>query len=70
MALGNGLANLYWNPASLAGTDQSEGLASYSTFLADSRVNYGAFAMPMGSAGKFLLSTRFASSFPIPRVLK
>lgn len=49
VALGGGLANMFYNPASLASTDESQALVSYSTYLADSKVNYGAIATHLGS---------------------
>jgi len=52
VALGGGLANLFYNPASLASTDESQAVVSYSTYLADSKVNYGAIASHMGSQGE------------------
>jgi len=58
VALGNGLANLYWNPASLASTDNSEALVSYSTYLADSRVNYGAVSTRLGTQGVLAVSAK------------
>ncbi|HEX7079190.1 MAG TPA: PorV/PorQ family protein [Candidatus Eisenbacteria bacterium] len=58
VAWGNGLANIYWNPASLASTDQSEATASYSTYLADSKVNYGAVSTKLGSQGQVAFSAK------------
>ncbi len=58
VALGGGLENLYWNPASLASTDQKEAMVSYTSYLADSKVNYGAVSLPAGSAGMFALSVK------------
>ncbi len=57
-ALGNGIANLYYNPASLATTENSEAIVSYSTYLADSKVNYGAAGMKLGGAGNVALSIK------------
>jgi hypothetical protein len=56
VALGDGLRNVYWNPASLAATDQSEGMVSYSSYLGDSKVNYGAVSTHLGSQGQIGLS--------------
>jgi hypothetical protein len=58
VAMGGGLANLFWNPASLASTDESEAIVSYSTYLVDSDVNYGAVSFPMGAAGMVALSVK------------
>lgn len=58
VALGNGLENLFWNPASLASSDESEALVSYSTYLADSKVNYGAISARLGSQGMIALSAK------------
>lgn len=52
VALGGGLANLFYNPASLASSDESQALVSYSTYLADCKVNYGAFATHLGTQGE------------------
>ncbi|HMI30301.1 MAG TPA: PorV/PorQ family protein [Candidatus Limnocylindrales bacterium] len=57
-ALGNGIANLYYNPASLAATDNAEAIVSYSTWLSDSKVNYGAVSTKVGSAGLVALSIK------------
>ncbi len=61
VALGAGLSNLYWNPASIAATDNSEALVSYSTYLADSKVNYGAVSMRMGEAGALAVALKVLS---------
>ncbi len=58
VALGDGLSNLYWNPASLATIDHSEAMVSYSTYLADSKVNYGALATPLGTQGNVAVSLK------------
>ena len=58
VAVGDGLRNMYWNPASLAGTDQSEGMISYSSYLGDSKVNYGAISTHMGSQGQIAFSAK------------
>jgi hypothetical protein len=58
VALGNGLQNIFWNPASLASTDQSEAMASYSSYLGDSKVNYGAVSTHMGAQGQIALSVK------------
>lgn len=58
VALGSGLANLYYNPASLAATDNAEAMASYSTYLADSKVNYGAVSTKIGEAGMVAVSLK------------
>jgi hypothetical protein len=57
-ALGNGIGNIYYNPASLAATDNSEAIVSYSTWLADSKVNYGAVSTKVGSSGLLALSIK------------
>jgi type IX secretion system protein PorV len=61
VALGAGLQNLYWNPASLAATETGEAMASYSSYLADSKVNYGAVSTSMGDLGNFAFSTKVLS---------
>lgn len=58
VALGNGLQNTYWNPASLASTDQSEGMVSYSSYIGETKVNYGAVATGMGSQGEIALTVK------------
>jgi hypothetical protein len=58
VALGNGLQNLYWNPASLAGVDHSEAMVSYSSWLGDTKVNFGAVAMGLGTQGQVGLSIK------------
>lgn len=58
VAWGNGLQNIFWNPASLASTDQNEAMASYSTYLADSKVNYGAVSTRVGSQGQVAFSAK------------
>jgi len=58
VAMGSGLDNVYWNPAALAGTDNSEAMVSYSTYLADSKVNYGAVSVKVGSEGMAALSVK------------
>jgi len=52
VALGGGLANLFYNPASLAATDESAALLSYSTYIADTKLNYGAISTGLGSQGE------------------
>ena len=58
VALGGGLSNLYYNPAALAATDKAEALALHTTYLADSKVNYGAVSMGVGSSGMAALSVK------------
>jgi hypothetical protein len=52
VAMGGGLSNVFYNPAALAATDETQALVSYSTYLADSKVNYGAIASHLGSQGE------------------
>jgi hypothetical protein len=52
VAAGGGVANMFYNPAALAGTDETQAFVSYSSYLADSKVNYGAIASHMGSQGE------------------
>ena len=52
VAQGGGLMNLFYNPASLGATDESQAIVSYSTYLADAKVNYGAVATGLGSQGE------------------
>jgi len=58
VAMGSGLDNVYWNPAALVGTDNSEAMVSYSTYLADSKVNYGAVSVKVGTDGMAALSVK------------
>ncbi len=58
VALGNGIGNIYYNPASLAAVDNPEAIVSYSTYLADSKVNYGAISTKVGSAGNVAFSMK------------
>ncbi|MGE5176684.1 MAG: PorV/PorQ family protein [Hyphomicrobiales bacterium] len=58
VAWGNGLQNIFYNPASLASTDQNEAMASYSTYLADCKVNYGAISTHVGSQGQIGFSAK------------
>ena len=58
VALGGGLANIFWNPASLASTENSEAMVSYSTYLADMQVNYGAISMGVGAAGNLAIALK------------
>jgi len=58
VALGDGLRNIYWNPASLAATDQSEGMVSYTSYLGESKVNYGAVSTHLGSQGQIGFSMK------------
>lgn len=55
-AIGNGIGNLYYNPASLAAVDEAEAMVSYSTWIGDTKVNYGAVSTKLGSAGNIALS--------------
>jgi len=57
-AIGNGIGNLYYNPASLAAVDDAEAIASYSTWIGDTKVNYGAVSTKVGSAGNIALSAK------------
>ena len=50
--------NIYWNPASLAATDQSEGMVSYTSYLGESKVNYGAVSTHLGSQGQIGFSMK------------
>ena len=58
VALGDGLRNVYWNPASLAGTDQSEGMVSYSSYIGETKVNYGGISTHLGSQGQIGLTVK------------
>jgi hypothetical protein len=58
VALGNGLGNMFYNPASLAAVDENQALVSYSSYLADSKVNYGAVSTKIGSAGNLAFSVK------------
>ena len=61
VAVGGGLSNLFYNPASLASTDESQALVSYSTYLFDSKVNYGAVASHLGSQGQIAFHAKVLS---------
>jgi len=61
VAMGNGVSNLYYNPASLAAVDEAEAMVAYSTYLADSKVNYGVVSTKLGSAGNVALSLKVLS---------
>jgi len=58
VALGNGIGNMFYNPASLAAIDENQALVSYSTYLADSKVNYGAVSTKIGSQGNLAFSVK------------
>jgi hypothetical protein len=58
VAIGGGLGNIFYNPASLASTDQSEALASWSSYLSDADMNYAAFSTGLGSQGNIGLSIK------------
>ncbi|HET9253137.1 MAG TPA: PorV/PorQ family protein [Candidatus Eisenbacteria bacterium] len=58
VAMGGGLANIFYNPASLASTDESEAMASWSSYLADADVNYIAVSTGLGSQGSLGLSVK------------
>lgn len=58
VALGNGIANMWYNPASLANVGNAEAMISYSTYLADSKVNYGAVSTKFGGSGNLALSIK------------
>jgi type IX secretion system protein PorV len=58
VAVGDGLDNIYWNPASLASTDQSEAMAAYSSYLGDTKVNYGAVSTHLGGQGQIGFSVK------------
>lgn len=58
VAVGSGLANIYWNPAALAATDQSEATVSYMTWLDDATVDYGAISARLGSQGSIAFSLK------------
>jgi len=55
-AVGNGIGNMYYNPASLAAVDEAEAMVSYSTWIGDTKVNYGAVSTKLGSAGNLAFS--------------
>ena len=57
-AVGNGIANLYYNPASLAATDNAEAMVAYSSYIADTKVNYGAVSTKLGSTGNVAFSLK------------
>jgi hypothetical protein len=58
VALGNGIGNMYYNPASLAAVDNAEAMISYSTYLGDTKVNYGTVSTKVGSAGNIAFSAK------------
>ncbi|HSH00369.1 MAG TPA: PorV/PorQ family protein, partial [candidate division Zixibacteria bacterium] len=56
----DGSAN-YWNPAGLAGRDNSELMFSHFSWLQDVSVEYAAFAAPVGERGGFGASFTYLS---------
>lgn len=58
VALGNGLGNIFFNPASLAAVDENQALVSYSTYLADAKVNYAAVSTKIGTQGNLAFSIK------------
>jgi hypothetical protein len=58
VALGGGLSNVFYNPASLAATDESEAMATWSSYLADADVNYIAFSTKLGTQGNLGFSVK------------
>ena len=61
VAVGAGLANIFYNPASLASTDESQALFSYSSYIADTKVNYFAVGSHLGSQGEFAFHAKVFS---------
>lgn len=58
VAVGSGLANIYWNPAALAGMDQSEAMVSRSTWLDDATMDYAAVSTRLGTQGNVAFSLK------------
>lgn len=58
VAMGGGLSNVFYNPASLASTDESEAMASWSSYLADADVNHFAVSTKLGTQGNLALSVK------------
>ncbi len=58
VAMGSGFGNVFYNPASIASTDQSEVLASWSSYLSDADVNYIGFATGLGQQGNIGFSVK------------
>jgi hypothetical protein len=58
VALGNGIGNMYYNPASLAAVDNAEAMIAYSTYIGDTKVNYGTVSTKVGSAGNIAFSAK------------
>jgi hypothetical protein len=58
VALGNGIGNMYYNPASLAAVDNAEAMIAYSTYIGDTKVNYGTVSTRLGSAGNIAFSAK------------
>lgn len=58
VALGNGIGNMYYNPASLAAVDNAEAMVAYSTYIGDTKVNYGTVSTRVGSAGNIAFSAK------------
>jgi len=58
VAVGNGIGNLYYNPASLAAVDNAEAMIAYSTYIGDTKVNYGTVSTKVGSAGNIAFSAK------------
>ena len=61
VAVGSGLGNIFYNPASLAATDESQALVSYSSYIADTKVNYVAVGSHLGSQGEFAFAAKVFS---------
>lgn len=58
VAMGGGLGYVFYNPAALAATDRSEGMASWSSYLADADVNYAAISTRLGQQGNIGISVK------------
>jgi hypothetical protein len=58
VAMSNGLKNIFYNPASLAGTDQGEVMVGFSSYLAESKMNYAAASARLGQSGSIAVSMK------------
>jgi hypothetical protein len=58
VAMSNGLKNIFYNPASLAATDQGEVMVGFSSYLAESKMNYAAASARLGQAGSIAVSMK------------
>ncbi len=51
VSIANDATSLYWNPAGSAELPRNQLLVSHTTWIADTRFDYGAFVLPLGGFG-------------------